>query len=231
MRLSRVLSRSTATLLLGLATLVPGCDGDDDDHGPFVNNLECSGKGGPVNGAEDDHCVDSKGDVVARAVGKCSTGVGDGTSGAGGEGGDEHDHAGGAGGAHGDEPEEEEHAVLFGNHAADDDCKYDVAFTTSCVEVNKPVTFTVTLKELASGKAATGAKPDSPEVYLADDPSHISPSIGIKAPEDPNGTYAIGPIAFDKSGRWVIRFHYFETCSDVPEDSPHGHAAFYIDVP
>jgi hypothetical protein len=36
---------------------------------------------------------------------------------------------------------------------------------------------------------------------------------------------------FDQSGRWVVRFHYFETCSDVPEDSPHGHVAFYIDVP
>jgi len=36
---------------------------------------------------------------------------------------------------------------------------------------------------------------------------------------------------FDKSGRWVVRFHFFESCSDVPDDSPHGHVAFYIDVP
>lgn len=228
MRFFRVFSRSTVLLLSGIAAAVPACDGDDDDHGPLVNNLECSGKGGPVKGPDDDHCIDSKGDPIVQSIGECSTGAGEG--GAGGAHG--HEEAG-AGGSHADEghEEDEEHPVLYGSHAADDDCKYDVAFTTTCVEVNKPVTFTLTLKELATGKAASGAKPASPEVFLADDPSHISPSINIKAPEDPDGTYAIGPILFDRSGRWVIRFHYFETCSDVTEDSPHGHAAFYIDVP
>jgi hypothetical protein len=66
---------------------------------------------------------------------------------------------------------------------------------------------------------------------LADDPSHISPSFEITAPEKPAGSYAIGPIVFDRSGRWVVRFHFYETCSDVPPDSPHAHVAFYIDVP
>jgi hypothetical protein len=28
-----------------------------------------------------------------------------------------------------------------------------------------------------------------------------------------------------------VRFHLHENCSDVPEDSPHGHAAFYVSVP
>lgn len=31
-------------------------------------------------------------------------------------------------------------------------------------------------------------------------------------------------------GWWVITYHLFETCMDL-EDSLHGHASFYIDVP
>jgi hypothetical protein len=50
------------------------------------------------------------------------------------------------------------------------------------------------------------------------------------SPEISPGTYRVGPILFDKPGRWVVRFHFFETCFDAP-DSPHGHAAFYIQVP
>ena len=125
----------------------------------------------------------------------------------------------------------EDFVVRYSNAANDDDCKYSVSFQNSCVALNTPVTFTVTLKRKADGSAATGADPNSPEIYMADDTSHISPSNNIRAPEGPAGTYAIGPIVFDKSGRWVVRFHFFESCSDVPDDSPHGHVAFYIDVP
>lgn len=32
-------------------------------------------------------------------------------------------------------------------------------------------------------------------------------------------------------GRWMVRSHLYETCSDEPEDSPHGHAAFFVTVP
>lgn len=106
-----------------------------------------------------------------------------------------------------------------------------MSFDNSCVALDQPVTFTVTLKRKSDGKAAIGASPDSPEIFLQDDPSHISPSNSIKAPESSDGVYKIGPIVFDKSGRWVVRFHFFEECSDLLEDSPHGHVAFYIDVP
>jgi len=51
-----------------------------------------------------------------------------------------------------------------------------------------------------------------------------------KTTEAPTGTYTISPIRFPKAGRWVITYHLFEDCMDL-EDSPHGHASFYIDVP
>jgi hypothetical protein len=231
------------SFLVTAAALVPGCGGEDNPTPP--ERVTCSGEGGPVeDGAEDTSCIDDAGKPIVQVIGECVQGSQAGTSGtggaggagseggAGGAGGDQHDEAGEhEDDPHEDEEHEDEHPVRSSNHAADDDCKYDVSFTNSCVEVNKPVTFMLTLSERASGNPAVGGKPSNPEVFLADNPSHISPSQNIKAPESPAGTYAVGPILFDRSGRWVVRFHYFETCSDVEEDSPHGHVAFYIDVP
>jgi hypothetical protein len=28
-----------------------------------------------------------------------------------------------------------------------------------------------------------------------------------------------------------VRFHFYEDCLDLLPDSPHGHAAYFIDVP
>ncbi len=182
----------------------------------------CTNGGGPVeDGQSDTHCMASSGDPIVQTIGKCTdtAEMSADTAGAGG--------AGGAAGASGDEA----YTVLTSHQGADDDCKYDVSFTTSCVTANQDVTFRVTLTSRADRTPATGAHPDSPEIFLADNPSHISPSIGITTTEDPPGTYAIGPVDFDQSGRWVVRFHFYESCSDVPADSPHGHIAFYIDVP
>jgi len=179
--------------------------------------------GGPVeDGSVDMHCVDASGDPIVQSVGACVRDI-DKSGGMGG--------AGGADGAAGAGSEEATPAVLTSHQGADDDCKYDVSFTSSCIEVGHDATFRVTLTTRADASPATGAHPDSPEVYLESDPSHISPSVAITAPEDPPGTYTIGPIEFDQPGRWVVRFHFFETCSDLPPDSPHGHIAFYIDVP
>jgi hypothetical protein len=176
----------------------------------------CTSSGGPVeDGAVDMHCTDAAGDPIIQSVGACQSDVAGGSAGAGGAGSDA----------------DEQFTVLTSHQGADDDCKYDVSFTNGCVELNRPVTFTVKLTTRATGKVATGARPYSPEIYFAADPSHISPSFEITAPEKPSGTYAIGPIVFDRSGRWVVRFHFYETCSDVPQDSPHAHIAFYIDVP
>lgn len=174
----------------------------DEDAAPA-----CTSTGGPVSGPADAHCQAA--DI--QTIGACVTE---------------------APAAEEGEPEEEEALVVrYGTEADDDDCKYHVEFENSCVTLNEPVTFTVALSRLSNGTKASGAAPANPEIFLADDESHVSPSNDITAVESPSGTYKIGPILFDRSGRWVVRFHYFEVCSDIPEDAPHGHVAFYIDVP
>lgn len=213
--------RVATALVTAFLASVPGCNGDDDAMDGQAGATMCTSAGGPVeDGATDLHCTDSAGEPIVQSVGACQTDVGDGTAG-----------AAGAGGTAGAGADDEEFTVLTSHQGADDDCKYDVSFTNTCVELNRPVTFTLKLTTRATGKPATGARPYFPEIYLAEDPSHISPSFEIKAPEKPSGSYAIGPIVFDRSGRWVVRFHFYETCSDVPPDSPHAHVAFYIDVP
>jgi hypothetical protein len=49
--------------------------------------------------------------------------------------------------------------------------------------------------------------------------------------EQGGGAYKVGPIVLGKSGMWSVRFHFNECCSDDPPDSPHGHAAFWVNVP
>jgi len=228
-------------LLATGSVLAPGCSSDDDVPPPAVT---CTVQGGgPVAGPEDTHCVDDSGKDITQPIGKCvhgDPGAG-GTGGAGdadhahaGSGDEEHAHAGegGAGSEHEhEEGGEEPYEVRYNDSAADDDCKYDASFSTSCLELNKPVTLTLKLRQRASGDLGKGASPGSPEIFLADSPQHISPSNMITAIEGPSGQYAIKNVIFDVPGRWVVRFHYFESCSDVPADSPHGHVAFYLDVP
>lgn len=187
-------------LLLGLATAGAACS---DDEEPCVSG------GGPVSGPADTHCTDSAGMPIVQSIGACVSA------------------ASAADLQAGDEPEE--FGVFYGSQASDDGCKYDVSFTHSCIAVDRPVTFDVTLLEKSDGSAASGARPSTVEAYMED--GHISPSNSFRGPESPAGTYAIGPVVFDRPGRWVVRFHFFETCSDIPADSPHGHTAFYIDVP
>lgn len=214
-RLGRLL---VATLAAFLASM-NGCKVDESalNVAGSAGMADCLSSGGPVeDGATDTHCTDPSGQPIIQPIGKCETGAATLTNTAG---------AAGAGGNDG------QYLILTGHQGQDDDCKYDVSFTNSCVVVNQPVTFKVTLTARDTRKPASGARPDSPEAYLMGDPSHISPSLEITAKESPTGTYSIGPIVFDRAGRWVVRFHFFETCSDVPADSPHGHIAFYIDVP
>jgi hypothetical protein len=51
------------------------------------------------------------------------------------------------------------------------------------------------------------------------------------ATEESPGIYRIGPLAFGGAGRWIIRFHLYDECDDTAPDSPHAHAAFFVDVP
>ena len=61
--------------------------------------------------------------------------------------------------------------------------------------------------------------------------THGVPAPSAPSPEIAPGVYKVGPIVFDAPGIWTERFHLFEECSDDPDDSPHGHAAFFINVP
>jgi hypothetical protein len=193
--------RAARALLLGLGLAAALGAACSDDDGG--GGAACVGGEGAVPGAADMHC----GPDDTQEIGACvPSGEGEGAN-------------------------EEEHPILYGREADDDDCKYHVRFENTCVAVGKPVTFTLSLTRKFDDAPGTGTNPAYPEIYLADDLTHISPSNNITAKEGPAGTYEIGPVIFDVPGRWVIRFHYFEDCSDIPEDSPHGHAAFYIDVP
>lgn len=126
----------------------------------------------------------------------------------------------------------------FGTSASDDDCKYDVSWTSTPVCENGNVYFTVTAKRRAGldGGASLSDEPPltgasvSAEVYY-NDCATIAPNSGQATSELGNGAYKVGPIQFSKSGKWVVRFHFNECCSDDPVDSPHGHAAFWINVP
>jgi hypothetical protein len=117
--------------------------------------------------------------------------------------------------------------TMYNAEGDDDDCKYHVAWTATpiCQAVN--TTFSVRLTAKVDGTGVTGANPRL-EVFLND--VHPGPNTTQAPHEGSPGDYTIGPVRFDASGQWTIRFHFFETCTDAP-DSPHGHAAFYLNVP
>jgi hypothetical protein len=233
---SWVVTRGLRLLMgaLGVAALCGAACSDDEEPPPpaICTDPVLSGI---TEGARSTHCLAEDGSAIVQTIGECS---------ASGEGeeheheeGEEHDeadageeHEEGDAGAEHEHEDEEYRAPNFGNSADDDDCKYSVSFTNTCIAVGQPVTFSLSLTRKFDNRPGSGTNPAFPEVFLESD-GHLSPSNDIEATEGPDGTYRIGPVVFDTPGRWVIRFHYFENCSDVAEDSPHGHAAFYIDVP
>lgn len=174
------------------------------------NGGTCSSPGGPPAEPADHHCEADSGPIV-QPTGACITG-------------DVDAGASDGGGA------ETTPGPWGGTSSADDDCKYDVSYSYTPICEKADVTFTVTVKKRTPGNAPlTGAAP-SLEVL---DPIGL-PGFGEGSQthtEKSPGVYDIGPIHFNKPGKWTIRFHFFATCSDAREDSPHGHAAFFIDVP
>lgn len=119
--------------------------------------------------------------------------------------------------------------TLYNSDGQDDGCKYHLSFTNSTIQRNEDVRFVVSAWALDGGATVTGAQVRV-EASLDDGGSHPAPPTGTLTTEGPPGTYAIGPVQFDKPGRWTVRFHLFEDCAPGAE-SPHGHAAFYVDVP
>lgn len=172
--------------------------------------------GGAVSGEVDQHCVMND-EQIKTPVGQCITA---GTGGA--DAGAPDPDAG-----TGDPGTSDFGETQFNAEGDDDDCKYHVKWTSSGVKLNGDVTFDVNVKRLIDGAAATGADV-SIEAFL--DATHPTPSTDISSAESAGGNYKVGKVRFDAKGRWTVRFHFYETCSDEPEDSPHGHIAFYVDV-
>ena len=211
--------------------LVVACSTSSSGGGGGTSN--CASPGAATPGPQDSHCGTTV-QIVEQSA--CSGTVGDDGGAAGNDGG-----AGGDGGAAGDDGGSAADAgdigncgdpgfgaTVFGTSGADDDCKYDVSWTSDPICENQGVYFTVTLKSRADHSLVTGASA-APDVVLGCTHA-IQNHPAVPSPEVSPGVYRVGPIVFDQPGRWVFRFHFFETCNDLPP-SPHGHAAFYIDVP
>jgi len=125
--------------------------------------------------------------------------------------------------------------TMYGTVADDDECKYHVTYSITPVCENGPVYFTVVATHLTDNTPLTGAYPFA-ELCLND--THPAPTIDAEQPdgqqtyvEGPPGTYKVGPVQFDAAGQWTVRFHFNQKCTDVLRTSPHGHAAFFVDVP
>jgi hypothetical protein len=130
--------------------------------------------------------------------------------------------------------------TMFNDWGADDDCKYDVTWQSTPLCENQPAYFTVIVTRRQDDAPLEGLEVSGqlvpgnprPDIVLGcDHPIPNTPKPRNPSPEVAPGTYVVGPVVFDKPGRWVVRFHFHEECNDFAPDSPHGHAAFWVDIP
>jgi hypothetical protein len=119
--------------------------------------------------------------------------------------------------------------TMYNYGGNDDDCKYLLSWSSTPIAQGEDVTLTVAVVNTVDGTPATGANTYA-EVFLPAQ-NHISPSTNPPVSEVQPGVYTIGPVVFDMSGTWTVRFHFYENCVDLLPDSPHGHAAYFVNVP
>jgi len=210
--LARLAALSLTVVMLAGGALATGCG----------SSAPAGATGGAVPDAADQHCV-VNGALAPTKVGMCVMPAAGGA-----DGGSSQELDGGDDGGPG-VPSTDYGPPLYNQEGYDDDCKYHVSFTSTPIREGADVTFTVTVASLDPAGPATGAKVYA-DVFLT--AVHPAPISNPKTTETPGaGVYEVGPFVFDASGRWTVRFHMNEMCSDAPADSPHGHAAFYVDVP
>ena len=182
-----------------------------------------------MSGTADTHCKGLPATVVDPAACKGSSGAG-GAAGAAGAGAGAPSSMPGANGdcpnadpAYGD--------IGYGVEADDDDCKYHVKWSIPPFARGQQVSFTMVATKLTDGSPVTAATLRA-ELFVPCELTHVPPAIDFNASsiETSPGTYTIGPVAFDAPGHWAVRFHLSEACNDGPT-SPHGHVAFYVNVP
>lgn len=227
---------SNALIVFSLANgLFAGMGCSSSDNAPPA--LGPSGTTAAVAGPSNDRCVNQPASVVDPAACMTPASSGDGAGGAA----DEDSAAGTAGASAASDCNLAHDASygdsLYGSAGDDDDCKYHVSWTSTPVAVNQDVSITVTATLKDSTTPLEGLSPGTNalsrvELYLPCEPTHFPPAADARPTikETLPGVYTAGPIRFDKPGRWVVRFHFFESCLDQ-EASPHGHIAFFVDVP
>lgn len=204
----------------GLATcaLVVACSSSTSDTPPATTAPSTAAA---VAGAADTHCAGKPVVVASQAACHVEADAGHAGEDAG------HTHDTDAGEADAGAPADEYPATLFGSEGDDDDCKYHVKWQATAVAVGSEVTFTVVATNRNDSSPVAGAKPYA-EIFLSD--THPAPNTAVKTTETSPGTYTIGPVKFDAAGKWTVRFHFNDECTDS-EESPHGHVAFFVNVP
>jgi hypothetical protein len=207
------LPRYVVTMLIAAAPLLAACS----------SKAPAAPIGGAVTGAKDKHCTGMPSQPTDQSA--CHVTMLPADAGAG---------TGGGGPEYG--------ATMYNQEGDDDDCKYHVSWTSTPISNGADVTFTMSGTYKANGTPNPPAMAGGPIIGLDtsnfyveigySDPTHAPPPTNevVTASSTP-GTYSIGPVIFDKPGQWFARFHLFEACADVLPDSPHGHAAFYINIP
>jgi hypothetical protein len=201
---------ATMSVLAGAVAVGIACS-NSSSGGPAQT---CAKPGGPIMAAADMHCMDPEAGPIVQPTDPASchpdAAVPD---------------AGAMTCAYGD--------TLNNAEGDDDDCKYHVKWTSTPICVNNDVTFTVTATHKTDGTPLTGSNPVI-EAFVGMMPcgsTHPAPNSNPSTKEGPPGTYSIGPIHFDVAGQWAVRFHFNEDCEDLLPTSPHGHAAFFVQVP
>lgn len=208
--------------------------GSDGGTAALVSPGMCAdgSTGGAVVGPPDDHCALPDGGQLIQPVtaAGCTSTIG--PDGGDDGGGDSGDPCPGDMNAYG--------PVAYNTWGSDDDCKYDVSWQSTPVCQGQPVYFTVIVTKRTDGSPLLGvetggtfvpANPRPDVVLNCNHPIPNSPAPRDPSPELTPGTYVVGPVVFDESGDWVFRFHFNEECLDIANDSPHGHAAFFVHVP
>jgi hypothetical protein len=178
------------------------------------NDMPSGPAGGPVAGAEDMHCIATDGGMITQPTSQASCNA--------------VPDAGPPGTPDADQTTSDYGATMYNQAGNDDDCKYHVSWTSTPIYENYDVHFTITVTTTVDGLPAQNAGPQA-EVFLSD--THGAPPTDQVSSETSPGVYDIGPVRFDLPGKWTVRFHMYGTCKDLVETSPHGHAAFYVNVP
>jgi len=228
---------STAAIVISLAgglLASVGCSSSDGSPAPVLGPADTTAA---VLGPANDRCLNQPAQEVDPAACKTPGSSDEGAGGAADEG-SAGDTAGASAAADCNLAHDASYGdTLYNSSGDDDDCKYHVSWTSTPVAVNQDVRFTVTatlkdgttpLEGLSSGMNALSRV----ELYVPCAPTHFPPASDARPTikETSPGVYTAGPIRFDEPGRWVVRFHFYESCLDQ-ETSPHGHVAFFVDVP